>query len=92
MPRLLFVLLTTLFLSLGTTTAFAREPGADLPFLSRYPGMQMETYGHSAFDEVNIPIRKIESEKNWRAYTEHLEGEVTYIEYYNPKEIGRAHV
>ncbi|MGK9449671.1 OmpA family protein [Acidithiobacillus caldus] len=86
MPRLLFALLATLFLSLWTTTAFARgEPGADLPFLSRYPGMQMETYGHSAFDEVNIPIRKIESEKNWRAYTEHPEGEVTYIEYYNPK-------
>ena len=34
MPRLLFALLATLFLSLWTTTAFARgEPGADLPFL-----------------------------------------------------------
>ncbi|WP_291511251.1 OmpA family protein [Acidithiobacillus sp.] len=85
MRKLLLSGLTALFLSLGAITAQAQEPGADLPFLTRYPGMQMEEYGHSAYDEVNIPVRKIPSDARWRDAVEHLEGEVTYIEYSNPK-------
>lgn len=85
MHKLLLSGLTALFMSFGAITAHAQEPGADLPFLTRYPGMRMEEYGHSAYDEVNIPVRKIPSPERWRDAVEHLEGEVTYIEYDNPK-------
>jgi len=85
MPRFILLALAAMFFSLSAASAFAGEPGADLPFLSRYPGMRMEAYGHSAYDEVNIPVRKIPSDSRWREAVEHLEGEVTYIEYYNPK-------
>lgn len=64
---------------------FAEEKGQDLPFLHRYPGSSISTYQRAQFDELRMPAGPFDPKGEPSKY-QNLQGEVVYIDYWNPRD------
>jgi OOP family OmpA-OmpF porin len=60
------------------------EGSKDHPLISRYPGSYIRNYFQKEFDEFELPLGKLTSEK--LSKTQHLEGKITYIWYEAPRD------
>jgi OOP family OmpA-OmpF porin len=58
------------------------EGSKDYPLISRYPGSYIRDYAQKEFDEFELPLGKLVSEKLTK--TQHLEGKLTYLSYQAP--------
>ncbi|MEL5848035.1 MAG: OmpA family protein [Candidatus Igneacidithiobacillus chanchocoensis] len=79
MPLLLF----TGFLAMHPLPSAAADKEQDLPFMHRYPDSRISTYQHVRFDEVRMPLGPF-TDQGEPSKSESLQGEVVYIDYFNP--------
>ena len=79
------------FLLMGSPGVLAQEEDVsgskDHPLISRFPGSWIGEYSQKEFDEYELILGKIKSEKgeNIAERTQHLEGKVTHILYRTPQ-------
>jgi OOP family OmpA-OmpF porin len=78
---LLFVGL--LFCAGWATAQEDMEGSKDHPLISRYPGSYIRNYLRKEFDEFELPLGKLASDKFTKS--QHLEGRITYIWYEAPR-------
>lgn len=79
------LLIVSGFLLVLPNVSLAEEKGQDLPFLHRYPGSGITQYQHVHFDEVHMPLGPFDPKGEPSKY-QALEGEIVYIDYYNPRD------
>jgi len=77
------LLLFSSFLAMHPLPSAAADEAQDLPFMHRYPDSRISTYQHVRFDEVRMPMGPFTDQGEPSKY-ENLQGEVVYIDYFNP--------
>ena len=78
----LVCVLGALTVAIGAAQQQDVEGSKDHPLVSRYPGLVINDYAVSEFDEFTLPLGKIKEDKPEKG--QHLEGKITRIQYAGP--------